>query len=202
MATINEVELRLGEALSKPMQEFGVLPPGYRPVVRLHGGKRDKRRSAAFERNWSPDTDSVRITFELVADGPQLAIDSNAPRPPVSDSNALSDLIRTLDRAESRPGYEFVSLKWFRDNALEGFSWAADEAVRQTVLRDAIDRRLILTHKVANPRAPQFPTTAIRLNRLMSEVKAALGKEAQISDFQPVSIRGEALSTTALRGRR
>ena len=89
----------------------------------------------------------------------------------------LSDLIRALDRAESRPGYEFVALKWFRDTVLpaEGFPWASDHSARQTVLRDAIDKRLILTSKMPNPRSLQFPVTAIRLNRLVPEVTGILG---------------------------
>jgi hypothetical protein len=45
-----------------------------------------------------------------------------------SVEDRLSNLVRALDRAEGRPGYEFVALKWFRDTALvhEGLSWAAD----------------------------------------------------------------------------
>jgi len=117
----------------------------------------------------------------------------------------LSDLIRALDRAESRPGYEFVALKWFRDTVLpaEGFPWASDHSARQTVLRDAIDKRLILTSKMPNPRSPQFPVTAIRLNRLVPEITGILGSpEGAVSDFEPVPIRGESLSATVLRDRR
>lgn len=117
----------------------------------------------------------------------------------------LSDLLRALDRAEGRPGYEFVSLKWFRDAALvrEGFSWAADEFTRHDVLREAIDRRWILTSKVANPRPPHFPVTAIRVNRQMPEVNAALGNRTGNSPaFRPIPIRGESLSATVLRDRR
>ncbi|HEV2418000.1 MAG TPA: hypothetical protein VGX94_09355 [Terriglobia bacterium] len=129
--------------------------------------------------------------------------DSATPGPFVTDR--LCDLIRALDRAESRPGYEFVALKWFRDTALpaEGFSWASDASTKQAILRDAIDRRLILTSRMPNPRSPQFPVTAIRLNRLMPGVKATLGgADDGASGFQPVPIRGENLSVTVLRDRR
>jgi hypothetical protein len=122
-----------------------------------------------------------------------------------SEEDRLSDLVRALDRAESRPGYEFVSLKWFRDNALahEGFSRAADMSARHDALREAIDRRWILTSKVANPRPPNFPVTAIRLNRQAPEVQALLGGRAgSPSAFRPVPIRGEPLSATVLRDRR
>jgi hypothetical protein len=127
------------------------------------------------------------------------------PEPPGPAEGWLSDLVRALDRAEGRPGYEFVSLKWFRDAALvhEGFSWASDEFARHDVLREAIDRRWILTSKVANPRPPHFPVTAIRLNRQMPEVQIVLGGHAGSRPaFRPLSIRGEPLSATVLRDRR
>jgi hypothetical protein len=116
----------------------------------------------------------------------------------------LSDLIHALDRAESTPGYRFVALKWFRDVRLldEGFPWAQSEAARRNVLREAIDKRMILTNRVENPKSPQFPVTAIRLNRLFPEVQRILGKaEAAGEDFNPMDIRGEGLSTTVLRDR-
>ena len=75
-----------------------------------------------------------------------------APSPP----DPCADLVRALDRAESRPGFDFVALKWFRDTALveEGFGWAQPEAARQSALRDAIANRLILTNRIENPRSP------------------------------------------------
>ncbi|MGH9450771.1 MAG: hypothetical protein ACRD11_09525 [Terriglobia bacterium] len=120
-------------------------------------------------------------------------------------TDRLSDLIRALNHAESRPGYQFVALKWFRDTALpgEGFPWAKDDSTRYAVLRDAIDKRFILTSRLPNPRSPQYPVTAIRLNRLMPEVRMALGNQDEMpTGFQPLSIRGESLSQTVLRGRR
>ncbi len=113
-------------------------------------------------------------------------------------------MIRSLDRAEKRPGYPFVSLKWFRDQALpaEGWDWTGSDETRQNVLRIAIEKRLILTSKVPNPKSPQFPVTAIRLNRLMPEVAGVLGEKSEDWDFHPVEIRGEPLSATILRERR
>ncbi|MGH9469772.1 MAG: hypothetical protein ACRD1N_05450 [Terriglobia bacterium] len=217
MKTIKDVEVQLQEQLGGVLKELGLLREGYRCRVRLHGKTRDKRRSASFETSWSPDTDSIRIQLKLASEephqeGPQpvaqgaattaadyVAKANPAPRDP------LFDLIRALDRAESRPGYAFVALKWFRDTELVAgaFSWATTDSVRQTVLRDAIDKRLILTSKVPNPKSPQFPVTAIRLNRLMPEVKTTLGsRDDEGSGFQPVPIRGEDLSVTVLRDRR
>jgi hypothetical protein len=213
LRTIRDVEVQVEEKVRGPLRELGILPEGHQCSVRLHGETRDKRRTASFENNWSPDTDSIHITFERTSEQPQagrqpLALGSATALPsravPPSD-DPLSDLIRALDRTESRPGYDFVALKWFRDTALpsEGFSWATTDSARQNILRDAIDRRLILTSKVPNPKSPQFPVTAIRLNRLMPEVSAILGRPHDgVPDFQPVSIRGEKLSSTVLRDRR
>ena len=83
----------------------------------------------------------------------------------------MADLVRALDRAESRPGYGFVSLKWFRDGVLTAFDWAQPDATRQNVLREAIEKRLVLTSKAPNPKSPEFPVTAIRLNRLLPEIR-------------------------------
>ena len=204
MKTVNDIEEQLREKLCGVLEELNLMPEGYDCKVRLHGKSKDKKRTAQFEKNWSPDTDSINIQFQPTSGqpqrGPQSAAQSGADA-----TDPLSDLIRALDSAESRPGYGFVALKWFRDTALpaEGFAWASDHSARQMTLRDAIEKRLILTSKVPNPKSPQFPVTAIRLNRLMPEVKAILGSpDDRMSDFQPVPIRGENLSLTVLRDRR
>ncbi|SRR5712692_4274956 len=216
MRTIKDVEVQVVEKVCEALRELGLLPDGYRCSARLHGESRDKKRTASFETSWSPDTDSIRIRFKPISEQSQTASQpterGTATAPPdhaaksgATTTGPLSDLIQALDRAESRPGYDFVALKWFRDAALpaEGFPWASVNSVRQDVLRDAIDKRLILTSRVPNPRSPQFPVTAIRLNRLMPEVRAILGtRDGGLPDFQPVPIRGENLSVTALRDRR
>ena len=74
---------------------------------------------------------------------------------------------------------------------------------RDEVLRNAIRVRAVLTSKVPNPKAPLFPVTSIRLNRQQPEVVSLLGEPIGSGfSFQPVSIRGEALSETVLRERR
>jgi hypothetical protein len=206
METNADVERKLAQRIPEVLREIGLLRPGYQCEVRLHHGNRKKRKEAEFEANWDPDTDSIRIVCSPMEE----EIETATSKSPASSNLApaedrFSDLIRALDRAERRPGYQFVSLKWFRDSALghEGFAWAVDEFARHDVLREAIDRRWILTSKVANPRPPQFPVTAIRLNRQMPEVNAALGSRADsLPNFRPVSIRGEPLSATVLRDRR
>ncbi|HEV2099216.1 MAG TPA: hypothetical protein VGR45_09855 [Stellaceae bacterium] len=209
MATNTDVELKLAHRIPEFLREAGILPEGYQCEVHLHRGNRKKRRDAEFEGNWDPDTDSIRIAFspreeEIETTADEVAASSKTANPGPAEDR-LSDLLRALGRAEGRPGYEFVSLKWFRDTALvhEGFQWAADESARHDALREAIDRRWILTSKVANPRPPHFPVTAIRLNRQMPEVNAVLGNRAgSLPAFRPVSIRGEPLSATVLSDRR
>jgi len=209
MTTNADVELRLAHRIPELLRESGILPEGYQCDVHLHRGNRKKRRDAAFQGNWDPDTDSIRIAFSPMEETIETATGRIAgaceTANQASAEDRLSDLLRALDRAETRPGYEFVSLKWFRDAALvhEGFQWAGDEVARQDVLREAIDRRWILTSKVANPRPPHFPVTAIRLNRQMPEVNVVLGNRAgSLPAFRPIPIRGEPLSATVLRDRR
>jgi len=222
--TIEEVESRLEQGLAKlrspeykPLETLlqPLIPKGYRVHVSLvdkgdkTGKKRKKRRNASAD-SWSPDLGEVRVYFEPesanadVTEAEQGPSESPANIRVASASEPTSDLIRALDRVESRPGYQFVALKWFRDVALPGESldWAQSDSIRQDILREAIGRRLILISKVPNPKSPQFPVTAIRLNRLLPEVQAILGEEVSDSDFRPVEIRGERLSATVLRERR
>jgi hypothetical protein len=210
MTTNADIELELAQQIRKFLGKLGILPPGYQCEIHLHRGNRKKRKDSKFQANWNVDTDSIRIVFSPIEEENIESATSTVAAPlqtanSTSAEDRLSDLVRALDRAEGRPGYEFVSLKWFRDSALvhEGYSWASDEFARHDLLREAIDRRWILTSKVANPRPPNFPVTAIRLNRQMPEVNEALGTRTGSSPvFRPVTIRGEALSETVLQDRR
>ncbi|MGA7218987.1 MAG: hypothetical protein WBX38_11760, partial [Candidatus Sulfotelmatobacter sp.] len=116
-------------------------------------------------------------------------------------------LLRALDRAESTPGWNFVSLKRFRDDILPTEPLAPGESALtdvnwQEVISTAIDKRLILTGKVLNPKSPQFPTTSIRLNRMLPAVQQILGQPKKNLGFRPIHIKGEPLSATILRERR
>lgn len=211
MAVNADVELQLARGISELLRklDLGILPEGYQCEVHFHRGNRKKRRDADFEVNWDPDADSIRVGFSPIEEDVDDAVgqrpSSSTAKIGPAGEDRLADLVRALDRAERRPGYEFVSLKWFRDNALshEEFSWAADEFARHDALREVIDRRWVLTSKVANPRPPHFPVTAIRLNRQMPEVNSVLGNHAaSLPDFRPAAIRGESLSTTIVRDRR
>jgi hypothetical protein len=220
--TIEELESRLEQGLAKlrspeykPLETLlqPLIPKGYRVHVSLVDKNGRKKRKNASADNWSPDLGEVRVNFEpdtknrsvLVAEHEaKLPVESPARTSDTIASEPIPDLVRALDRAESRPGYQFVALKWFRDVALtaESLGWAQSDSARQDILREAIEKRLILTSKVPNPKSPQFPVTAIRLNRLLPEIQAILGERASDSDFKPVEIRGEQLSATVLRERR
>lgn len=208
MPTNADVELELAQRVPEILRKSGISSTRYQCEAHLYRGDRKKRSSAEFEGNWDPEKDSIRIWVWAVEEGeeiePAIAKAATSSNIELKDER-LSDLVRELDRAERRPGYEFVSLKWFRDTALahEGLSWAADEFARHDVLREAIDKRWILTSKIANPRPPHFPVTSIRLNRQMPEVNAVLGSRiGSPSIFRPIPIRGEALSATVLNDRR
>jgi len=97
--------------------------------------------------------------------------------------------------AAEKANRQFTSLKWFRDNYLAtvDFPWARSPQRRQRVLSEAIDLGRIDTKKISNPKS-EFPTMTISLNRSMPIPGVA-------PRFQPIAVRGEAVSTTLLRDR-
>jgi hypothetical protein len=122
-----------------------------------------------------------------------------------AEGEKVADLLRALDRAESKPGWSFVPLKKFRDEILpsEHIPSMRTDVEQRRVLGSAIEKRLILVGKVLNPKSPQFPVTTIRVNRMMPEVREILGGGGEADlDFHPVEIKGEPLSATVIRERR
>ncbi|HWZ42229.1 MAG TPA: hypothetical protein VNW97_02075 [Candidatus Saccharimonadales bacterium] len=223
---INEVEPKLAQKLGDPLREIlqdlsYSFPENYQLSVSLLDANGRKKKSNAAANNWSPEAGGrLEIRFEPAVQGKKPSNSeisrTNSVSPPSSPAPASAanryvhpaevELLRALDRAESRPGWSFVPLKKFRDEILPLEPLPAGlrtEVEQQAIFRLAIDKRLILVGKVPNPKSPQFPVTTIRLNRLMPEVKAALGHAGHLDeDFQPVEIHGEALSSTILRERR
>jgi hypothetical protein len=214
--TIEEVESRLEQSLEKSNALQPFVPEGYRVQVTLLDRKQRKKRRSASAETWSPKSDVIKISFEkeskdvlvesvVVGDAPRASGDrpiaNHYPDPRSAVPDSLSDLIRCLDQAESRPGNRFVALKWFRDVALR--ARAQSDVARSNVLRDAIERRIVLTARIPNPKSPQLPVTTIKLNRLLPEVRTVLGLAGSVEeDFEPITIRGESLSATVLRERR
>jgi len=223
---IDQLEPKLAQKLVSPLKEilneFRYAVPGqYRLRVSLLDANGRKKRSDASAANWSPESGRIEIRFEptpeeLKTAAPEVARPEGKALPPTqtasfSGLNAPSsleiELLRALDIAESTPGWSFVSLKKFRDEILPcrpfppGAFQPAD-VHWEAAIRSAIEKRLILTGKVPNPKSPQFPVTSIRLNRLMPEVQEVLGLPKTSLDFHPIHIKGEPLSAIILRERR
>lgn len=228
---IEQVESSIAEELDKPLKA-ALKRHGYpiheslRLRLSLLNADGRKKRSNAVAHAWSPEksepaqfwlepsttTETVSaaaVVRQLQTAVPAPAVAVSAASQGVSAASvpvhpAEAELLRALDRAESTPGWSFVSLKKFRDEILP----AADvpsirsDVERQTVIGSAIEKRLVLTGKVQNPKSPQFPVTSIRLNRLMPEVQRVLGLPKKDLDFHPIRIKGEPLSAIILRERR
>ena len=205
---LNELSYSQDPGLSRALRFLA--PPGYQAIVELCSENgRSKRRNASAD-SWSPEEDEVRIYFERI-DGVEAA-----PRPvraqrvavsaafanhaydeddaqeamlPIDLDTRVKELCSALAEAE-RGGHAFIALKWFRDSFLprKAFRWNQHPETRQSVLAEAIQRGLVLTSKIANPKTPTYPTTTIRLNR----DEAGIPEEAQ--RFHPVSMQGETLS--------
>jgi hypothetical protein len=180
-------------------------PPGFQAIVELCSENgRSKRRNASAD-SWSPEEDEVRIYFERMDDGESSPRQSRGSRSPVeqnfdeednqeavipADLDArVKELCAALAEAE-RGGHAFIALKWFRDSFLprKAFRWNQHPESRQAVLAEAIQRGVVLTSKIANPKTPAYPTTTIRLNR----VEAGIPEEAQ--RFHPVAVHGDSIA--------
>ncbi|MFZ1052941.1 MAG: hypothetical protein WBQ74_13215 [Candidatus Sulfotelmatobacter sp.] len=211
---IDQLEPELAQKLVSPLRNIlhelrYTIPGQYQLRVSLLDANGRKKRSDASADNWSPESGRIEIRFEPAPEERKIAspeVSRGEDRKSSSDSLA-NRLLRALDRAESTPGWNFVSLKKFRDEILpsEPFSPGAFQPADvhwQDAIRSAIEKRLILVGKVPNPKSPQFPVTSIRLNRLMPEVQEVLGLPKRDLDFHPIHIKGEPLSATILRERR
>ena len=182
-------------------------PPGYQAIVELCGENgRSKRRNATAD-SWSPEEDEVRIYFERLGDGESAPRVVRAPRSaavhdyddddddgqeaviPADLDARVKELCAALAEAE-RGGHAFIALKWFRDSFLprKAFRWNQHPESRQAVLAEAIQRGVVLTSKIANPKTPAYPTTTIRLNR----AEAGIPDEAQ--RFHPVAVHGDSIA--------
>jgi len=202
---LNELAFSADPGLARALSFLA--PAGYQAIVELCGESgRSKRRNAPAT-SWSPEEDEMRIYFERIEDG------ESAPRPSRGASRAhaepafdddddgqealipadidarVKELCAALAEAE-RGGHAFIALKWFRDSFLprKAFRWNQHPESRQAVLAEAIQRGVVLTSKIANPKTPAYPTTTIRLNR----AEAGMPDEAQ--RFHPVASNGESIA--------
>jgi len=178
-------------------------PPGYQAIVELCSENgRSKRRTASAD-SWSPEEDEVRIYFERIEGdeaAPRLSRAQRAAAGQAMDEDGdeqeaalpadidarVKELCAALAEAE-RGGHAFIALKWFRDSFLprKAFRWNQHPETRQEVLAEAIQRGVVLTSKIANPKTPAYPTTTIRLSR------AEAGMPEETQRFHPVDVQGE-----------
>jgi hypothetical protein len=227
---IEEVESQIsrnlssGLSLKDSLDKVGyVVPQQSQPRVTLSDANGRKKKRNASADNWSAESGQIVVRYEAVpqehkqpsshsTQGIENAppAENREPSEQVSGSDTFmhpadAELLKALDRAESRPGWNFVPLKKFRDEILpmEPLVHNRTEVERRETLHRVIEKRFVLRNTVLNPKSPQFPVTTIRLNRLLPEVKAVLGRGGNTDmDFRPVEIRGEPLSATILRERR
>ncbi len=181
-------------------------PPGYQAIVELCSENGRSKRRTALADSWSPEDDEVRIYFERIEGDEPAPRTSRTPRGaaahqveeedeepevalPADIDARVKELCAALAEAE-RGGHAFIALKWFRDSFLprKAFRWNQHPETRQAVLAEAIQRGVVLTSKIANPKTPAYPTTTIRLNR----AEAGMAEEAQ--RFHPVEVQGEPVS--------
>ena len=186
--TISRLETDLQDALGAlaELEARAELPAALRPLLALAppaGGSvhvslrqresgRQLRRGASREQ-WIPRQCAAWIVFEMAQPG-------LAPRTE-SSGDPLTDFVIALDHAERDPHLSFVSLKWFRDVYLlkRGFAWAEDPDLPRRLVQQATEDAVLLTHKVPNPKQPEFPVTSIRLNRENADVQRILGRTVQ-----------------------
>ena len=213
MITVGDAQSDLLEKIAPILHEILPQTTACSLEIIISEKNRKKRRDAALE-SWQPALGEITFKFGIPepATTPGTAETENeisqgksegkvAGRPP---DLRFHDLINALNDAEMRPGFEFVSLKWFRDTYLPGeqYDWAKMPRSLDAMIRAAISDGVLLTSKVTNPRSPQFPVTAIRLNRQHQDVVNVLGESSGFTlNFRPVPIRGEPLSDTVLRDR-
>jgi hypothetical protein len=205
--TLNELGFSADPGMARALHFLA--PPGYQAIVELCSESgRSKRRNATAD-SWSPEDDEVRIYFERIGDGESAPRPSRTPRASLDNDHGYDDegedgqevlipadldarvkeLCAALAEAE-RGGHAFIALKWFRDSFLprKAFRWNQSPESRQAVLAEAIQRGVVLTSKIANPKTPAYPTTTIRLNR----AEAGIPDEAQ--RFHPVTVHGDSIA--------
>jgi hypothetical protein len=201
---LNELAFSTDPGLARALHFLA--PPGYQAIVELCSESgRSKRRNANVE-VWSPEEDEIRVYFERTDGSEPAPRPARAPRAiaePAYDEDddgqeallpadldaRVKELCTALAEAE-RGGHAFIALKWFRDSFLprKSYRWNQNPESRQAVLAEAIQRGVVLTSKIANPKTPAYPTTTIRLNR----AEAGMPEEAQ--RFHPVAIEGESIA--------
>jgi hypothetical protein len=184
---IEELEDALARALIvvRDLDASGALPPVLQPLTLLAPPRgyvadvelrpfEDPERPGEFaeDSRWDPRKGDVLITYEAGRDDGWREErrgwrDGPVELPATPDpALAIEDVVRVLGRAEGDPNFSFVALKFLRDQLLpRHVAWAAIPHEAQIQINRAIDAGAVVTTKVENPRQPQYPVTAVKLNR-------------------------------------
>lgn len=200
-------------ALPSELEGLRHLPMfGYKPKVTVYytaesGRKRRKVRETASASYFDGGNCELAINFEPVEERRDHGAWRESEGTPSAESGreadlevALDQLLEQLARAEERR--PFVGLTWFRDRFLVAecaHEWAGHSETVRSLLDRAIKQQLIRTSRVPNPNSQLHPTTAIRLNR--NHPRFRKHSTVQKSRFNPIRIRGGAISDTVLDDR-
>jgi hypothetical protein len=218
-STIGDLKADLGRALTsvRKLKARGELPqeldaltllspgPDQEPTVGLYCDGRKKRADAGAD-YWDLSSCEVRITMRPAVQGSTPAGRSDQMASPPATARTVDPEVTIVKKlAEAEVERPFVALKFLRDRLLPSVeaSWTQEPELRQKYVAAAIARGLLTTSKVPNPTAPQFPTTAVRVNRAHPLVQEVLEELSGFEEgFSPVAIRGRPLSDTVLEDRR
>ena len=100
-------------------------------------------------------------------------LDLRPATPDEQELRQLTPFIRTMLSLEGK--LPFVGLTYLRDTVLRpGLLTDDSKQGRHNFVNDLITRGILETHLAENPRRPEFPTTAVKLNREHALVQGAL----------------------------
>lgn len=135
-----------------------------------------------FERGMPTDLLECDVEFEAIesyvqtTDAPQH--EDTPPSPEAYDGNDgafdWDNFVNLLARLES--SLPFISLKYLKNQVLTpAHGCGSSTQSKGDLIRRAISSKVIDTHKIPNPRNPEFGTTVCVLNRRNPEVRRILG---------------------------
>ncbi|MBL8842279.1 MAG: hypothetical protein JNL90_12215 [Planctomycetes bacterium] len=238
LALMKVRELHGAGALPPVLEALTLIAPprGFAAHVELRPYT-DHARPDDWQRDtgWDPSNGEVHLTFEPARDdaGPrderrddrrnfdERPRFEHAPRQeraarrepeftPPDPEQALRDVVGVVAHAESDPAFKFLALKYLRDQLLpRHIPWGVVQNEAQIQINRAIDAGLLVTGKVENPRMPQYPVTAVALNRDHPQVQELLAKlgggrsgggEAAPNDRGPAGANGDGGTPRAAEG--
>ena len=112
----------------------------------------------------------------------------------------MGQLVAELGKAELK--YRHVPLDEFRDRILpkSGLGWANDPARVKVLLKDAIDRDLVLIRRILLTHNIMEPATTVRLNRSGTRRQPTITPSG--FRLKPIEIPGVSLSDYVIQERR